>query len=248
MEITGCNYPPNLDVFPCYANNVKFLWSRIQTGRPWVQWVDTIQNRISDTSGLVSETMTHLVRYLSDSAYSIDTVYGRILPQDPGLSVDSSIHVRATLSLGFPDSGSSFYFDTLNAKAEERTSGSYRNSKVDAASSLVARTAVTWTSSDTSFVPDSPPAWTNTAASISWTRIYAVWTYRIAGITDSVVSEGMVPTRKTTGIRPHTSALVRTSLHATDLAGRPVPLGQALPLGPHLATVEGRLQTVIVRP
>ena len=227
-------------------------WARIQAGRPWVKWVDTIKNKIVSTAneGKILTTETHLVRSLVDTTCGIDTIYGRIrvvIEYQYGPKWSTSI------SLNFPDSGTPFYSVGTDSNGTTITRGMFEGGRIGDSGSIMASTFVVWYSLNPHlFLPYSWNEWNNVALLNPtypyWGLVSAIWVFRIAGVTDSVISLGVIPDLPADNVLPRASTPLTTSLHATDLAGRPVPLGQALPLGPHLASVEGRLQTVIVRP
>jgi hypothetical protein len=223
-------------------------WARIQTGRPWVKWVDTVENRLLSRGdmGKILTTETHLLRCLLDTSFVIDTIYGRLKAVYP-VSQSLGVHWSTAISLSIPDSSIPFFSSVLDSNGARTSVGTFRGARIGDTGSLVAGTYVVWTSNSGYIDPSSwlyLPAPTYPFDMV----VSAFWTFRIAGATDSMVSLGIIPTGAFEGVIPRFADSAELSLHAVDLAGRPVPLGQALPLGPHLASVEGRLQTVIVRP
>ncbi|HXP89478.1 MAG TPA: hypothetical protein VN931_00980 [Fibrobacteria bacterium] len=223
-------------------------WARIQPGRSWVKWVDTVKNQLllRGNMGKIMTTETHLLRCLVDSSLVIDTIFGRLKAIYP-ISYPLGIHWSTGISLNIQDSSIPFFSSVLDSNGTKTFAGTFRGTMFGDSESLVAGTYVVWTANSGYIDPSSwqyPPSPTYPYDMV----VSAFWTFRVAGATDSMVSLGIIPTGAFEGVIPRSADPTAMSLHAIDLAGRPVPLGNALPLGPHLATVEGRLQTVIVRP
>jgi|GEM_PF-2220014 hypothetical protein len=231
-------------------------WARIQPGRSWVKWVDTIKNQILSraNAGKIMATETHMVRSLIDTTYGIDTIVGRIKAVFP-YEYPPKPKWSTAISLNSPDSGTPFYSVAVDSNGTTTAQGAFQDTRIGDSGSILASTFVVWYFPYPYYLPVLPSSWSEwNEVRLSdpsypyWGTVSATWVFQIAGVTDSVISLGIVPDEPEEGLKPITSRITSTSLHAIDLAGRPVPLGNALPLGPHLATVEGWLQTVIVRP
>jgi hypothetical protein len=213
----------------------RFHWSRIDPNRPFVQWIDSVQNERKE-SGIVDAQKAHLLRCLADTGCTVDTLYGTFADDRNGVNRWYQGPERFGMGIQTALGWDTLWLERSKDGSITRT-GRSRRFRTTNSASLAVQPLFSWSGT---FRYSSFPG--------GWKRVRATWHFRVSGVADSIVHFGWIPqvVESIGKGNPHPAPVL--SSHATDIHGNAVRLYDPRPAGIHFVHQNGRWTAVIFAP